>query len=393
MLQFCCKKIKNYKLKIITDNRHIWKFCIFRFRIIIQIWRFCRLFFKEREKLEKKKEESIEKKERGSRRGRRLRIILMSLVALFLTGIIALSLVSKFVYHRSLMATFVEIYLRVTDRNSLYCIDEKCAANIEEKRITNLQDITPPKKKVSIRSTHESGMQVFYINEEADNDGILIYLHGGGYLNPPASQHWGFWDKLARQADITIIAPIYLKCTNYTADESHAAMMDFYLNTAEKYKDKKIYIGGDSSGGGFALSLAQQLREYEAAQPEEIILICPWVDISMENPDIEKYVEMDAMLGSLCCADQITDLWKGDRDLKDPMLSPLFGTFDNLGHITLFIGTREVLYPDAMLLYEKMVEEGADCTLNVKEGMSHVYPLFPIPEATEAREIIAEIIK
>lgn len=324
---------------------------------------------------------------------KKLKIAVSAVAALFLAGILALSLVSKLYYHRSLMASFVEIYLRVTDRNSLYCVDKKCAANIEEKTVTNLQDIVPPKKKVSIRSTHESGMQVFYINEEAENDGVLIYLHGGGYLNPPASQHWGFWDKLARQADITIIAPIYFKCTNYTAEEAHAAMMDFYLNTVEKYKGKKIYLGGDSSGGGFALSLAQQLREKDTAQPQEIILICPWVDISMENPDIENYVSMDAMLGDLCCADMITDRWKGDRDLKDPMLSPLFGTFDNLGKITLFIGTREVLYPDAILLYEKMIAQGADCTLHVKEGMSHVYPLFPIPEATEAIGIMADIIR
>ena len=327
------------------------------------------------------------------KKSKKLKIAVSAVAAVFLAGIIALSLVSRLYYHRSLMASFVEIYLRVTDRNSLYCVEKKCAANIAEKTVTNLQDVEAPKMKVSVRSTHESGMQIFYINEEAENDGVLIYLHGGAYLNPPASQHWGFWEKLARQADITIIAPVYLKCTNYTADESHAAMMDFYLNTAEKYKDKKIYIGGDSSGGGFALSLAQQLREKEVTQPEEIILICPWVDITMENPDIENYVAIDAMLGDLCCADMITELWKGDRDLKDPMLSPLFGTFENLGNITLFIGTREVLYPDTVLLYEKMTQAGADVTLHVKEGMSHVYPLFPIPEATEAIGIMAEIIK
>lgn len=322
-----------------------------------------------------------------------LKTVLTVFVALFLTGIVALSLVSRYYYHRSLMSTFVEIYLRVTDRNSLYCVEKKCAANIEEKTVTNLQDVVAPKKKASIRSTHESGMQVFYINEEAENDGVLIYLHGGAYLNPPASQHWGFWDKLSRQADITIIAPIYLKCTNYTAEEAHKAMMDFYLDTVERYEGKKIYIGGDSSGGGFALSLAQQLREKETVQPEEIILICPWVDVSMENPDIEQYISMDAMLGDLCCADMITELWKGDRDIRDPMISPLFGTFEDLGNVTLFIGTREVLYPDAMLLYEKMVEAGVNVTIHVKEGMSHVYPIFPIPEATEAIGIMADIIR
>ncbi|MBR3817103.1 MAG: alpha/beta hydrolase [Clostridia bacterium] len=327
------------------------------------------------------------------KKSKKLKTVISVFAALFLTGIIALSLVSKLYYHRSLMATFVEIYLRVTDRNSLYCVEKKCVANIEEKAVTNLQDIVPPKKKVSIRSTHESGMQVFYINEGAENDGVLIYLHGGAYLNPPASQHWGFWDKLSRQADITIIAPIYLKCTNYTAEEAHKAMMDFYLDTVERYEGKKIYIGGDSSGGGFALSLAQQLREKETVQPEEIILICPWVDVSMENPDIEQYISMDAMLGDLCCADMITDLWKGDRDIRDPMISPLFGTFEDLGNVTLFIGTREVLYPDAMLLYEKMVEAGVNVTIHVKEGMSHVYPIFPIPEAAEAIGIMADIIR
>lgn len=343
-------------------------------------------------KEEIKKEEKAERKGKSKKKGIFKKVLLI-LVALFLTGIVALSLVSKLYYHRSLMATFVEIYLRVTDRNSLYCDEGTCADNIAEKTVTNLQDVVAPEKKASIRSTHESGMQVFYINEEAENDGVLIYLHGGAYLNPPASQHWGFWDKLSREADITIIAPIYLKCTNYTAEESHAAMMDFYLKTVERYEGKKIYIGGDSSGGGFALSLAQQLREKDTVQPSEIILICPWVDVRMVNPDMEPYVDIDAMLGNLCCADQITDLWKGDKELTDPMISPLFGTFDNLGDITIFIGTREVLYPDTILLYEKMVEAGADVTLHVKEGMSHVYPIFPIPEAAEARGIIAEIIK
>lgn len=340
--------------------------------------------------------EEIRKEETTEKKGRKKGIakkVLLAVVAVFLAGIVSLSLLSRFYYHRSLMSSFVEIFLRVVDRNSLYCDEEKCSANIAEKTVTNLQDVVAPDKKASIRSTHESGMQVFYINEEADNDGVLIYLHGGAYLNPPASQHWGFWDKLSREADITIIAPIYLKCTNYTAEESHAAMMDFYLNTVKKYEGKKIYIGGDSSGGGFALSLAQQLREKDTVQPSEIILICPWVDLTMTNPDMEDYYKIDAMLGNLCCSDMITELWRGDKELTDPMISPLFGTFDGLGDITIFIGTREVLYPDTILLYEKMVEAGADVTLHVKEGMSHVYPIFPIPEATEARGIIADIIK
>lgn len=90
-----------------------------------------------------------------------LKTVLTVFVALFLTGIVALSLVSRYYYHRSLMSTFVEIYLRVTDRNSLYCVEKKCAANIEEKTVTNLQDVVAPKKKASIRSTHKAVCRSF----------------------------------------------------------------------------------------------------------------------------------------------------------------------------------------------------------------------------------------
>lgn len=325
---------------------------------------------------------------------RRLRKFIVGAMSVFLIGIVALSLVSKFVYHRSLMATCSEIFLRVVDRNSMYCDEVKCSANIAEKTVTNLQDTKPTKKmKVSVETTHEHGMQIFYINKEAENNGVLFYLHGGAYLNEPASQHWGFWEKLALEADIEIIVPIYFKCTNYTCQQAYDAMLEFYLDTVEKYEGKKIYIGGDSSGGGFALGLSQLLRDYDTVQPSEMILICPWVDLTMSNPDIEKYYRMDAMLGNLCCSDVIVERWRGDKEVTDPMVSPTFGTFNDLCPVTIFIGTREVLYPDTIVLYEKMSDAGADVTLHVKEGMSHVYPLFPVPEATEAIGIMAEIIK
>ena len=187
---------------------------------------------------------------------RRLRKFIVGAVSVFLIGIVALSLVSKFVYHRSLMATCSEIFLRVVDRNSMYCDEVKCGVNIAEKTVTNLQDTKPTKKmKVSVETTHEHGMQIFYINKESENNGVLFYLHGGAYLNEPASQHWGFWEKLALEADIEIIVPIYFKCTNYTCQQAYDAMLDFYLDTVEKYEGKKIYIGGENAGKDIILKI------------------------------------------------------------------------------------------------------------------------------------------
>ena len=55
--------------------------------------------------------------------------------------------------------------------------------------------------------------------------------------------------------------------------------------------------------------------------------------------------------------------------------------------------TVKRVYDKVLPYRQKMIDAGADCTLHIKEGVSHVYPLFPIPEATEAIGIMAEVIK
>ena len=71
-------------------------------------------------------------------------------------------------------------------------------------------------------------------------------------------------------------------------------------------------------------------------------------------------------------------------DTNDYRVSPLFGDNSDLPRTLIFAGENEIFYKDILKYYEKLISEGVDARLVVGEGMFHIYPLFPSPEAWDA---------
>ena len=328
-------------------------------------------------------------------RFKKVTVALICCVAIIFTGIF---LVSHLYYHRSVMATFAEWAMLIIDRDSIYSQGEDFVKNLRLKGETNLQDQTIPDgvtMDIPYTYKHEHGMQVYYFNEDLlkENDTILLYIPGGGYLNPPLKYHWKLINNISQKANCAVIMPIYLKVPNYTCKESYKKMLSFYKDLATRKGINRIVIAGDSSGGGMSLVLSQLVRDKypKLKQPDDIILIAPWMDVSMENECIKDYEPVDPML-DIYGAKEIGRLWASDKDVHDPMVSPIYGTFENLGKITMFIGTRDMLCPDCLKFSDILNEKGIEHTLVVKEGLDHPYPLFPTPEAVEAQNMMVDII-
>ena len=147
---------------------------------------------------------------------------------------------------------------------------------------------------------------------------------------------------------------------------------------------------GDSAGGGFSAAFCEYLAVKDMPQPENLILISPWVDMSMSG-DYDD-VEYDPMLG-IEGAREIGKSWAGDLDTKDYKVSPLFGEVENLAKTTLFVGTHEIFYPDVVKFYNKLKDNGVDAELNVGEEMTHVYAIYPlVSESKEAFKHIVQVI-
>jgi len=236
-------------------------------------------------------------------------------------------------------------------------------------------------------------MQVFTLNDQKSlKQKVILYIHGGAWTNQPLSLHWLFMDKMAQSLNAKVIAPIYPKVPHFNHHDTFQKMLNFYEKILKKVESSnQLTIIGDSAGGNIALGLVQLLKQNHLPQPQDIILLSACVDMSLENPQILEYEEKDPMLASEGM-EVITKIWAADKDLKDPLISPIYGDFQGLGKITHFIGTHESLYPDAIKFDEQLTEQGIDITTFVYPQMNHVFVVMPIPEALDAQQKIMNII-
>ncbi len=217
----------------------------------------------------------------------------------------------------------------------------------------------------------------------------VIYLHGGAYVNSFAPQHWEFMSKLVDLLGCTVTAPNYPHAPEHNVNDVFALMLPLYNKLAAAAGSSNITIMGDSSGGGISLALAQRLREDGHAQPGHVVLLSPWLDATLSNPEIAEFDKIDPFLG-VEGLKYGGEAYARDVDPKSYLVSPVYGSLKDLAPVTLFIGTRDILYPDCRKLRDKAATEGVRLDYREYDQMVHNWMLGPMPEAKHA---IAEIVE
>jgi acetyl esterase/lipase len=307
----------------------------------------------------------------------------------------AYTLVSHAVYHRSNVATAAELYLRVTGGGKKMLKDMVLLDNtILQRAEDNDRRYTIPSSvtlNVSVAEEMRFGQQVFHLNRRPINDRVVIYLHGGCFLNRPTPEHWKFLDTLAHRTRAEIIVPLYPLTPMHGALEALDFLTRLYEEVVLHYGASNVTLMGDSCGGGLAASFAEHLAACDMDQPARLILISPWVDATLCNPDIVHFERTDPILG-LQGLQKLGITWAKDLDPNDYRVSPVNGEVRQLRNVIVFVGTREVFYPDAHLFYDRVNATGAHAELYVGRGLNHCYPLMPIPEAKWAMERMVELI-
>lgn len=256
--------------------------------------------------------------------------------------------------------------------------------------------IANPKKyiKVDVQEKDVDGMQVFVWNEKKDtNQKVILFLHGGAYVLQPMKMHFTLVHKIAQAIDAKVVFPIYPKTPKHQYRETYEKLEKLYRRILEENTNpNSIIFMGDSAGGGLSLGFAIYLKELSLPQPKEIVLFSPWVDIATDNPEIALVEPFDPFLKQ-SGIQEVAKFWAGD-DLKQPLVSPLFGDLSGLGRISIYIGTHDILYPDNRLLHEKLLKEGIEHRYIEREKMNHVYVGLPIKEArVDIQELIEELRK
>lgn len=313
------------------------------------------------------------------------------LLALLLGG---LPLLSRLYYHRSQAATLFAWQLK----KEKYTTAEAFEAYLAEKRGENREEYALPEDvefTVPIVKSRSADMTFYILNgAPAPDEPVIFYFPGGSYIDQPREVHWQFLNRLTEDTGAMVVVPLYPKLPDSDAETACAALAAAYEEFTRGMVHGDLIFMGDSAGGGLALSFAMRLRDAGLEGPEKLILICPWLDVTLTNPDIPAYEKRDPCLDSEQLR-HLGALWAGDLSPADTVVSPLNGSFDGLGSITLITGTGELLYPDIMALHDELSRQGVAHDLASWEGMFHVFPLYlgyGIPETEEAYDQIVSAV-
>mgnify|MGYP000692801638 CR=1 FL=1 len=221
-------------------------------------------------------------------------------------------------------------------------------------------------------------------------DRVFLLLHGGGYISGSPRTHRKLAAHLSRAVHMRVLTPEYRLAPEHPFPAGVRDALQVYgWLLKQGFKEEQIVVGGDSAGGGLALSMLLALREAGAKMPLGAVLLAPWTDLSASSPSYRSNRKYDPIITQ----DGLREagLWyAGQRDPRDPMLSPLFADLTGLPPMLIHAASDEAMVDDSRLFAERASGFGVEVTLKIFDGLWHVFHQSGI-EIPESRQAIDEI--
>lgn len=292
------------------------------------------------------------------------RIIKGTVLIIILLVLIAVATIAYFM--------IVDIETSVIPNENIY------TCNIEQKEFMNRKVFVLTPKNVEKTST------------------IILYFHGGSYMGEITQEHWNFLEKVINNTGATVILPDYPLTPKYNYKDVFNMVEPLYNEIVSKINLDNFMVMGDSAGGGLALALeekivadtnalstqedSEEIKQdemgviYDYKLPAKTILISPWLDVRLENPEINEVQKYDKQLNKDTL--KLAGIaYAGSDGINSYLVNPIDGDLSKLKNITIFTGTYDILNPDVHVLEQRAKEQGI--TINVKEyeGASHIWML------------------
>ena len=216
--------------------------------------------------------------------------------------------------------------------------------------------------------------KVFTIEAENDKktDKVILYLHGGSYVADLYREHWEFFKDLIKDTGCTIVVPDYPLTPKYKYSDVFGMMLPLYREIVKKVEKENLIVMGESAGGGIALALMEEVGREDLMQPKNLILISPWLDVTMSNKEIDKVQKNDKMLNKKAL--MLAGIaYAGEGGMEKFLVNPINGPANKLENVTIFTGTYDILNPDVHKFKEIAEKQNVEIDIRETKGAAHIW--------------------
>ena len=249
---------------------------------------------------------------------------------------------------------------------------------------------------VGVEATEIAGLSAEWLTpENARDDKVLLYLHGGAYVAGSCRTHRHMVSHLAKAARMRALVPEY----RLAPEHRFPAAIDDAVNVyrallADGTRPADIHIAGDSAGGGLTAAMLLSLRHTGDPLPAGAVMLSPFLDITASGETMQTradkdpwfcYEEVQLVAGYYC---------NDESEHRNPLVSPVFANVAGLPPIYIQVGDDEVLLSDSTRFADNISAAGGQVKIEVFPDMWHVFQLFvgKMPEARTAINKIGEYL-
>ena len=272
----------------------------------------------------------------------------------------------------------------------------KAALQMQEK-IGEAKPTNKMKEKLDISEANLDEMKWYRLSpKDKRAEKKVMYIHGGAYFMGLSLPQLEWCEKIAEDTGAEIWVPCYPLAPQNTCEKAINVLVKLYHQMIEEVSAENIIFIGDSAGGGLILSLAMAIREEGLPQPKDLIMISPCTNICFaENNEDKDYLEQlekcDPIL-SKESMDTLCDKWRGNIEKTDYRVSPGKNSLKNLGRMTLFTGTADILNLNARQLQKAAKKQNVPLRYWEKENKLHCWLIIETSSAKEENDLIKQII-
>ena len=238
---------------------------------------------------------------------------------------------------------------------------------------------------------------VYYPKDKKENVPGLLWIHGGGYAIGCPEQDFHFIQKFVDSSGCVVVAPDYTKSTKapYPAafDDCYSALL-WLKENGKKYgmREDKIFIGGNSAGGGLCAAVALKARDTGDVNIAFQMPLYPMLDDRMitsssQNNDAPIWNTKSNELG-----------WKmylgesyGTENVPKYASPAREDDYTGLPPTLTYVGTIEPFTDETAEYVEKLKKAGVEVSFRTFEGCFHGFDLFGYTSvAKQAKRFLIE---
>jgi len=248
---------------------------------------------------------------------------------------------------------------------------------------------------VKVERTTIDGVRAFILTPETippeNRDRLLVHVHGGCYVLNPGEAGLPEAIFMAGFGRFKVISVDYRMPPEAYYPAAHDDAMTVWRAAIRMADPRKMGIFGTSAGGALTLAMVLRAKQEGLPLPGAIAPGTPMSDTTKVGDSFVTNAMLDNVLVSpdgFC--DDGAKVYAAGHDLKDPMLSPVYGDMRGFPPTILTTGTRDLLLSNTVRVHRKLRDAGVEAYLQVGEGQSHAHYIRD-DTAPETRKVFEEI--